>query len=71
MGRPKKSEEDRRVVLAVYLPARLRQTLKAIAERDRRSASTQALIYLERAIEADQGDQYESRQSFRGKRRRS
>jgi hypothetical protein len=50
MPRPPKSKAKRRVGLAVYLePAILRQ-LKVAAERDRRSTSTQAALYIEEGL---------------------
>jgi len=47
MARPTKSKAVRRVGLAVYLDPQILQRLKDAADRDRRSASTQAAIYIE------------------------
>ena len=50
MGRPRKPAKERRVPLAVYMPEDLLERLRKQAERDRRSASTQALVLIERAL---------------------
>ena len=47
MPRPPKSKAKRRVGLAVYLEPAVLRTLKEVAERDRRSTSTQAALYIE------------------------
>jgi len=52
MPRPKKPKDQRRAALAVYLPPALLDKLRDVATKDRRSASTQALIYIERGLEA-------------------
>jgi hypothetical protein len=51
MVRPKKPREQRRLPLAVYLPEDVLERLRDMAARDRRSASTQALLLIERALE--------------------
>ena len=51
MPRPRKPKDQRRAALAVYLPPPLLNRLRDIAVKDRRSASTQALIYIEQGIE--------------------
>lgn len=50
MSRPKKSPAQKRAALAVYLPPKLLRKLQRVAERERRSASAQALLYLEKAL---------------------
>ncbi len=47
MPRPAKSKEKRRIGLAVYLEPSVLRRLKEAADRDRRSASTQAAMYIE------------------------
>lgn len=47
MPRPPKSKAKRRVGLAVYLEPAVLRRLKTAAERERRSASTQAALYIE------------------------
>jgi len=47
MPRPTKSKTKRRIGLAVYLEPGILRLLKDAAERDRRSASTQAALYIE------------------------
>jgi hypothetical protein len=47
MPRPAKSKAKRRVGLAVYLEPWILRKLKDAADRDRRSASTQAALYIE------------------------
>lgn len=50
MPRPSKSKEKRRVGLAVYLEPAILKTLQRAAEDDRRSASTQAALYIEEGL---------------------
>jgi hypothetical protein len=50
MSRPPKRKEKRRVGLAVYLEPAILRRLKEAAERDRRSASTMAALYIEDAL---------------------
>ena len=50
MPRPAKSKAKRRVGLAVYLEPEVLQRLKHAADRDRRSASTQAALYIEEGL---------------------
>ncbi len=53
MPRPKKSKDERKAVLAVYLTPAVLNRLRDLATKDRRSASTLALIYIERCLEAE------------------
>ena len=50
MPRPPKSKAKRRVGLAVYLEPAILRDLKHAAERDRRSTSTQAALYIEEGL---------------------
>ncbi len=50
MPRPAKSKEKRRVGLAVYLEPAILRRLQQEAEDDRRSASTQAALYIEEGL---------------------
>jgi len=50
MPRPPKSKAKRRVGLAVYLEPAILRHLKRAAERDRRSTSTQAALYIEEGL---------------------
>jgi hypothetical protein len=50
MPRPPKSKAKRRVGLAVYLEPGIVRQLKKAAERERRSASTQAALYIEMGL---------------------
>jgi hypothetical protein len=50
MPRPPKSKAKRRVGLAVYLEPAILRNLKRAAERDRRSTSTQAALYIEEGL---------------------
>ncbi len=50
MPRPPKSKAKRRVGLAVYLEPAILRRLKEAAEADRRSASTQAALYIEEGL---------------------
>ncbi|MFI5418469.1 MAG: hypothetical protein ACHQ2Y_06205 [Candidatus Lutacidiplasmatales archaeon] len=52
MPRPKKQRSERRVPLAVYVPAEILEKLRRLAEKDRRTVSTEALLLLEQAMEA-------------------
>ncbi|HTT14518.1 MAG TPA: hypothetical protein VMG81_01900 [Thermoplasmata archaeon] len=51
MPRPRKSKAERRVPVAVYLEPALLKKLKEVAEKDRRSASTLAALYIEAGLE--------------------
>jgi CopG-like RHH_1 or ribbon-helix-helix domain, RHH_5 len=54
MPRPRKSPgSEKRAALAVYLPRNLLKKLQKVADRDYRSASAQALLFIERALEAE------------------
>jgi len=50
MPRPTKSKAKRRVGLAVYLEPAILRRLKDEADKDRRSASTQAALYIEEGL---------------------
>ncbi len=50
MPRPAKAKAKRRIGLAVYLEPNVLRRLKDAADRDRRSASTQAAIYIEAGL---------------------
>jgi hypothetical protein len=50
MPRPAKSKAKRRVGLAVYLEPAILRKLREAAERDRRSTSTQAALYIEEGL---------------------
>ena len=50
MPRPPKSKEKRRVGRAVYLEPAILRRLRAAAEDDRRSTSTQAALYIEEGL---------------------
>jgi len=50
MPRPPKSKAKRRVGLAVYLEPAILRKLRQAAERDRRSTSTQAALYIEEGL---------------------
>ena len=52
MSRPRKSREARRVPLAVYAPPAVLRRLRAVATKDRRSLSTQALILIEDGLKS-------------------
>lgn len=47
MPRPRKEKSKRRVGLAVYVEPAILRALRRAAEVDRRSASTQAALYIE------------------------
>ncbi|HTT34465.1 MAG TPA: hypothetical protein VLX64_00030 [Thermoplasmata archaeon] len=53
MPRPRKPKGERRAALAVYLPASMLKRLQKVAERERRSTSAQALLFIERALAAE------------------
>ena len=53
MPRPRKPRKERRSLLAVYVPVEVLPRLRKMADRDRRSASAQALIRIERGLEHD------------------
>lgn len=57
MPRGRRTLEQRNATLAVYLPKALLEELREVAEKDRRSASNQALIYIERALKARSKDE--------------
>jgi len=50
MARPRKDKGKRRVGLAVYVEPALLKALRQAAEVERRSASTQAALYIERGL---------------------
>jgi hypothetical protein len=50
MPRPTKSKAKRRVGLAVYLEPAILKKLRSAADRDRRSTSTQAALYIEEGL---------------------
>lgn len=50
MARPRKEKQKRRVGLAVYVEPAILRALRRAAEVDRRSASTQAAIYIEHGL---------------------
>lgn len=50
MSRLRKPQEERRAALAVYLPPKLLKKLQKVATKEYRSASAQALLYLEHAL---------------------
>lgn len=52
MARKRQTKGRRDAVLAVYMPAPLLAQLRAVADRERRTASTQALVYIERALDS-------------------
>jgi len=54
MAGRKKSKDERNAALAVYLPRKLLGRLRDVAAKVYRSASTQALIYIEKGLEAEQ-----------------
>ncbi len=51
MPRPRKRPAQKRAALAVYLPPRMLAKLQRVAAREFPSASAQALLFLERALE--------------------
>jgi len=50
MPRPRKDKEKRRVGVAVYVEPAILRALRRAAEADRRSASTQAALYIENGL---------------------
>lgn len=50
MPRPRKDKLHRRVGLAVYIEPGILRALQRVAESDRRSASTQAALYIEAGL---------------------
>ncbi len=46
MPRPRKRPAQKRAALAVYLPPKVLARLQRVAEREYRSASAQALLFL-------------------------
>jgi len=50
MPRPRKEKAKRRVGLAVYVEPAILRALRQAAELDRRSASTQAALYIETGL---------------------
>jgi hypothetical protein len=50
MARPRKEKAKRRVGLAVYVEPAILRALRRAAEVDRRSASTQAALYIENGL---------------------
>jgi hypothetical protein len=55
MARPRKSKVQTRAALAVYLPPKLLKKLQKVAAREYRSASAQALLFIERALGEGKG----------------
>ena len=55
MARRKKPLKERRVPLAIYVPPAIMDRLREVAEQDRRSLSSEALLLLERALQAVAG----------------
>ena len=55
MPRTKKPRAERRVLLAVYLPRDVLERLRQKAEKDRRSASSQALVLIEKGLDQAPG----------------
>jgi hypothetical protein len=55
MSRPRKSPAPKRAALAVYLPPKVLAKLQRVAEREYRSASAQALLFIESALEKERG----------------
>lgn len=53
MPRPKKSPSQKRAALAVYLPPKLLKKLQNVSRREYRSASAQALLFIERALKEE------------------
>jgi hypothetical protein len=53
MPRPRKSSKDRRVGVAVYMEPALKRRLEEKAQQERRSASTQAVLYIEAGLAGD------------------
>lgn len=51
MPRTKKDRSEKRVPLAIYIPPSMLEQLRHLAEKDRRSVSTETLLLLERALE--------------------
>jgi len=52
MPRPRKPKDEKRAALAVYLPIKLLKRLQKVAVEERRSTSAQALLFIERALDA-------------------
>ena len=50
MARPRKDKGKRRVGLAVYIEPGLLRALRRAADVERRSASTQAALYIEQGL---------------------
>lgn len=50
MPRPRKPAAQKRAALAVYLPPALLKKLQRVATRERRSASAQALLFIEGSL---------------------
>lgn len=55
MPRPKKPAAQKRAALAVYLPPKMLRKLQRVADRDYRSTSAQALLFIERALKGQGG----------------
>jgi CopG-like RHH_1 or ribbon-helix-helix domain, RHH_5 len=53
VARKAKPKSERRTAIAVYLPPKVLDTLKRAAEKDRRTASTLAMILIERGLSSD------------------
>ena len=52
MPRPKKPAAQKRAALAVYLPPKMLEKLQKVADREYRSTSAQALLFIEKALKA-------------------
>ena len=52
MGRKAKPRSERRRAIAVYLPPKVLERLRKAAENDHRTASTLAMILIERGLSA-------------------
>lgn len=55
MPRHKSPKGQRSVALAVYLPPKMLERLRETALKDRRTASNQALVYIERCLDEATG----------------
>ena len=55
MSRPKKPSAQKRAALAVYLPVQLLKKLQRVSNRECRSTSAQALLFIERARKGNGG----------------
>lgn len=53
MARKAKPKGERRTAIAVYLPPKMLTSLRKAAEKDHRTASTMAMIYIERCLSGE------------------